>query len=583
MGAKPSVKLWNDFQAPAVVQIGSGEMNIRFEIDGEMALPSGLETGKQYQVVVAKEGVEKPVADFKIALRDVTKTEGIRLPLSKINLQGLKEYSGTGEKKGVEQQKGDAGSCEVKIKTDTVGPNSQVTTVTTARSTITKSDRLGSELQSPQGLATLPGSECDGEAEGVIESKIESIASGASAEESTRLPAVNPHENMAELEKTDKKKHSQMKSRIAEDIKEIAAAIGKASVSNLARKKKKRDLRRENKWIEMKKYLEKNHRWPSQRQLKERIRKGIPQSLRGYTWLRLLGADRKIASHKGLYSKLSCIGKPEGNPEPFRTIDKDVPRTFPENHFLHGEKDSKSSAAERLREVLYAYVHYDKQVQYCQGMNLVAAFLMISCPFQNEEVFWMLERLCHHPDYALQNLYGPQLELAFEFEYVLKKLLKSYLPKLSKALTKADEKCPMLPFGSINVFAPKWVISLWSIVPANCAVRIWDIFFNEGHKMLYRVALYVLKHCQKDLLAKADDKSLDGGDYLEALSRLQKASYINSLEIWKDEDVCIQGIFKLTSGLKNSKISAYKKKFWKAKKKKQLELEMGQNRRKHQK
>jgi len=150
-------------------------------------------------------------------------------------------------------------------------------------------------------------------------------------------------------------------------------------------------------------------------------------------------------------------------------------------------------------------------------------------------------------------------------------------------LTKADEKCPMLPFGSINVFAPKWVISLWSIVPANCAVRIWDIFFNEGHKMLYRVALYVLKHCQKDLLAKADDKSLDGGDYLEALSRLKKASYINSLEIWKDEDVCIQGIFKLTSGLKNSKISAYKKKFWKAKKKKQLELEMGQNRRKHQK
>ena len=30
-------------------------------------------------------------------------------------------------------------------------------------------------------------------------------------------------------------------------------------------------------------------------------------------------------------------------------IDKDVPRTFPENHYLHGD-DKKNSAAERLRE-----------------------------------------------------------------------------------------------------------------------------------------------------------------------------------------------------------------------------------------
>lgn len=97
---------------------------------------------------------------------------------------------------------------------------------------------------------------------------------------------------------------------------------------------------------------------------------------------------------------------PAAENETINQIDKDVPRTFPENHYLHGD-NKRHSAAERLKEVwncneklhlflrialttssqvLYTYVHYDKEVQYCQGMNLVAAFLMISCPFQNEEV-----------------------------------------------------------------------------------------------------------------------------------------------------------------------------------------------------
>jgi len=460
--------------------------SLRISPEEEKKLPEVLESGKEYQLVITQDGGEGEKLDAKFSIESLERN--VTLKLSHLNAKNIASLlAGDSAHINSEFQKSD-------------------TKARSGESDVSKGNLSIKVSRTANGRKTSDEDITDSDQH---ESKGESLTPTGFGD-SRRLAAVEPFQAVPELQKTDKKQHMNMKSRVAEDIKDIAAELNKTSQSTLVLKKRKRDFRRENKWIEMKKYLEKNHRWPSRKQLKDRIRKGIPNSLRGYTWLRLLGADKKIANHKGLYSQLSCIGKPKGDPEPFRTIDRDVPRTFPENHFLHGEKEAKSSAAERLREVLYAYVHYDKEVQYCQGMNLVAAFLMISCPFQNEQVFWMLERLCHHPDYALQNLYGPNLELAFEFQYVLEKLIKSYLPKLYKAIRHADDVL-MLPYGSINVFAPKWIISLWSIVPSKCAVRIWDIFFNEGHKILYRVALYVLKYCQKELLSVSDDKSIESG------------------------------------------------------------------------
>mmetsp|Transcript_30852 Transcript_30852/g.75234 ORF Transcript_30852/g.75234 Transcript_30852/m.75234 type:complete len:613 (-) Transcript_30852:339-2177(-) len=552
---------------------------------------SGLVDGKEYKLIITPDAAKMETVEIKFRGTSIAKGEKVKLKLSELltakdlesvmqgkpagallgsNLNGGPDVasaplSGTDDRKTVSE--GEMDSDQVESKLDSAG------------CTMNESSRLPAmdkhtpapPLPTRRGRRHLPNE---------TSTTYDDSFSTTNLSVDEPLPGYDEHQALPELKKTDRKKHTTMATRVAEDIKDIAEALGKSSKNSFQLKKRKRDLRRENKWIEMKKYLEKHNRWPSRRQLKERVRKGIPQSLRGYTWLRLLGADKKIMKNKGLYSRLSVLGKPKGDPEPFRTIDKDVPRTFPENHYLHGD-DKKNSAAERLREVLYAYVHYDKEVQYCQGMNLVAAFLMISCPFQNEEVFWMLERLCHHSDYSLKLLYGPELSLAFEFEFVLKKLMKSFLPKLYKTIKRADEVLePMVPFGSVNVFAPKWVISLWSILPSHCAVRIWDIFFNEGHKMLYRVALFVLKQFQAEILKVADDKGLDGGDYLVMLTNLKQSKFINELKCWEDDDATIAAILKLTGGLKNSTIASLKRRFWKEKKKKQLELEIQANHKK---
>jgi len=54
-------------------------------------------------------------------------------------------------------------------------------------------------------------------------------------------------------------------------------------------------------------------------------------------------------------------------------------------------------------------------------------------------------------------------------------------------------------------------------VPLELTLRIWDVFFIEGQKIMYRVALAVLKINEKHLLV---------GDCERVLSILK--SYLNS-------------------------------------------------------
>ncbi len=375
------------------------------------------------------------------------------------------------------------------------------------------------------------------------------------------------------MSKINPSKHKYLRTRVENDFKDVTQHITDSGLAIKRGKQSAVQRRRERKWIEMKRFYDKKGRWP--KKMKERVRKGIPHSLRSFVWMALLEADTTMAQNKGLYKRLTAMPRPTKMPEadPFRTIDMDVPRTFPDNFYLHGEK---GDAKERLREVLYAYCQYDKDVRYCQGMNLVAAFIMISCPFQNEHVFWMLERICNHPDFSMRDLYSPGLVFAFEYEYVLKKLVKRFLPKVYAALLRAETVLEdSLMFGAVNLFATKWVISLWSFVPAHCAIRIWDVFFNEGRKVLYRVALAVLKHNQDDIINAASDEGLESGEFMETLTKLKESKYVKAMKLWEDADRFLDAMFTLTHSLSTKLIDRQTLKFYKEKRKEQLEMELG--------
>lgn len=61
-------------------------------------------------------------------------------------------------------------------------------------------------------------------------------------------------------------------------------------------------------------------------------------------------------------------------------INKDLRRTFPENPFFNHEGQAQ------LRKLLLAYAGLHEEVGYCQGMNFVAGFLLVSRMFLQESI-----------------------------------------------------------------------------------------------------------------------------------------------------------------------------------------------------
>lgn len=93
--------------------------------------------------------------------------------------------------------------------------------------------------------------------------------------------------------------------------------------------------------------------------LKRRIRKGIPEALRGTVWPLLVGSDRQKEANASLYTRLLHVEYP-GKAEVEETIERDISRTFP-RHAMFAQQGGLGQAA--LERVLHAYAAYDQEVR----------------------------------------------------------------------------------------------------------------------------------------------------------------------------------------------------------------------------
>lgn len=101
-------------------------------------------------------------------------------------------------------------------------------------------------------------------------------------------------------------------------------------------------------------------------------------------------ANYRKLEHPGYYIQL--LTEVSKYPDLFFTcIDKDIPRTMPDDHPLQLS----------LKNVLYAYAIRNPSLLYCQGMNYIVGFLLIN-KFNEEEAFWFMVQLVQDtvmPDY----------------------------------------------------------------------------------------------------------------------------------------------------------------------------------------
>jgi hypothetical protein len=215
--------------------------------------------------------------------------------------------------------------------------------------------------------------------------------------------------------------------------------------------------------------------------LKERTRKGVPDSLRSNVWQ--LFAEIKKFYKKDIFQKFS---KEKLDQDTEETILKDLDRTFPSCQLF---TDKYGHGQRKLFKVLSCYSLYNKEVGYVQGMGFLVALFLIY--MDEESSFFMLDSIMNKYDMKGTYLHGfPDLKKKF---YVLLALEKKFLPKIYDLLRRDN----ILP----SLYASEWFICLFAKdLHPNLLVRIFDVFFLEGHKIIYRFALAFLKVKEKKLL-----------------------------------------------------------------------------------
>lgn len=213
--------------------------------------------------------------------------------------------------------------------------------------------------------------------------------------------------------------------------------------------------------------------------LQDLCQRGIPMAHRPAMWAECTRA--RDWAEPGRYQDL--LRQPKFN----RQIDVDVYRTMPTNLFFGGQ----GPGVAKLRRLLTAYAQYHEENGYCQGMNNLAAILLLTYT-DEEDAFWALVGLMNTilpPGYYASNMVIPRAD-----QHVLLKLIHSGMPKLAAHMHALGVELPAVTLS--------WFLSLFTAcLPTETLFRVWDMLLLEGQVVLFRVAYAILALKVKALLA----------------------------------------------------------------------------------
>ncbi|CAN6448707.1 unnamed protein product [Victoria cruziana] len=219
--------------------------------------------------------------------------------------------------------------------------------------------------------------------------------------------------------------------------------------------------------------------------VKRRVRKGIPDCLRGLVWQLLSGSRDLLLMNPGVYEQLVIY---ENSPSELEII-RDISRTFPSHIFF---QQRHGPGQRSLYNVLKAYSVYDRDVGYVQGMGFLAGLLLLY--MSEEDAFWLLVALLKGAVHApMEGLYLAGLPLVQQYLFQFDQLVKEQLPRLGEHFSRE----------AINpsMYASQWFITVFTYsFPFSLALRIWDVFLQEGVKIIFRVGLALLKYCHDNLV-----------------------------------------------------------------------------------
>ncbi|CAK9320059.1 unnamed protein product [Citrullus colocynthis] len=219
--------------------------------------------------------------------------------------------------------------------------------------------------------------------------------------------------------------------------------------------------------------------------VKRRIRKGIPDCLRGLVWQLISGSRDLLLMNPGVYEQLVIYETSASELD----IIRDISRTFPSHVFF---QQRHGPGQRSLYNVLKAYSVFDRNVGYVQGMGFLAGLLLLY--MSEEDAFWLLVALLKGAVHApMEGLYLAGLPLVQQYLFQFDNLVREQLPKLGEHFTRE--------MINPSMYASQWFITVFSYsFPFHLALRIWDVFLYEGVTIVFKVGLALLKYCHDDLV-----------------------------------------------------------------------------------
>lgn len=283
------------------------------------------------------------------------------------------------------------------------------------------------------------------------------------------------------------------------------------------------------------------------------IRKGIPPEWRGAAWFYYAGGPKILANNRGVYDNLVKSAQNGELKDVCRDdIERDLYRTFPDNvRFrrsapptgltpgqaasqspspgstpVHSRNNSTQSAnptpkapgsepaiIESLRRVLSAFAIFNPSIGYCQSLNFLGGMLLLFVESE-EQAFWLLNIITrvYLPGTHEMNLEGSKVDLS-----VLMNELEAVLPNVwskisddGSGTTKKKSRRARYHRHAVSVSGENlppvtlaltaWFMSCFiGTLPIETTLRVWDVFFYEGSKTLFRVALAIFKAGESEI------------------------------------------------------------------------------------
>ena len=241
----------------------------------------------------------------------------------------------------------------------------------------------------------------------------------------------------------------------------------------------------------------------------ELLNYGIPNNFREFVWYFIF--SEKYNNHKyfNYEEELKIYNLMLKNVKNNTQIEKDVYRTL-------REEDQIEKNLQKLKNILNCINIYNNG--YCQGMNLIAGFLLKATNFDEVETFYIFKNILKD----IKGYFESGFPLLRKNIYLFDLYFKKLYPKLYKHFKKYEIMN--------DYWVGKWFQSLFTIYfPFEELCYIWDILLIKGFDFIIYISLAIIDELEKELL-KLNDTS-DILEYLENVMNPKETISIRKIMI----------------------------------------------------